>query len=219
MAWPALDLRLYLVVGPTDCRGRPLPEVVAAAVEGGVTLVQLRDKLSPTREVMASAERLLELLRPRGVPLLLNDRADVALAVGADGVHVGQDDLPAEAARHLLGSGAIVGLTADRPDEVDAAQEAPVDYLGSGPIYPTSTKDGVADAWGVDGFRDLRRRSRHPVVAIGGVTAETAAAAVRAGADGVAVVSAICAADDPERAARRLREAVDAGFAARKRSG
>lgn len=205
------DFSLYLVAVPQYCEGRPVEEVVSAAVDGGVTLVQLRDKECTTREYVELALRLKDLLRPHGLPLIINDRVDVALAVEADGVHLGQADMPPALARELMGPEAIVGLSVDSHEQAMEAETLDVDYLGVGPVYSTSTKADTAPEWGPEGLEMLRAESRHVLVGIGGIDAENAADVMRAGADGVAVVSAICGADDPRRAASELRRAVEAG--------
>ncbi len=213
---PTPDLSLYLVVTPQLCRGRPVDWVVAEAVAGGATLVQLRDKEAATAALVATAGRLQELLTAQGVPFLVNDRLDIALAVGAAGVHLGQSDMPALTARRLLGPDAIIGLSAETPDQAVAAGQLDVDYVGVGPVYPTTTKTDTRAPWGADILRDLRPRCTHPLVAIGGIDAGNAVEVVAAGADGIAVVSAICSADDPRRASAELREAVERGRASRR---
>ncbi len=206
---PRFDLSLYLITDPVMTARRGLLDTVAAAVDGGVTLVQLRDKDGPIPELIASGRALQALLAPRGIPLIVNDRADVAQAIGADGLHVGQGDLTPARARAILGPRAIIGLSLT--DESQAATvDAAVDYVGLGPIFPTGTKADAAAALGEARFAAFRKRLSLPVVAIGGLTAANAARAIAAGADGVAVVSAICAAPDPRAAARALRAAVDA---------
>ncbi len=209
-----LDLSLYLVTNRPLCKGRDLEEVVAAAVRGGATMVQLREKSAPTREFVALARGLRALLSPLGVPLIINDRVDVALAAGADGVHIGQKDMEYADVRRIMGAGAVIGLTIDDYDELAAAEALDVDYLGIGPVFPTATKADHAPPWGIDGIAKARPLTRHKFVAIGSVTAASAPALIRAGADGVAVVSALCSADDPERAARELRLAVENGRSA-----
>ncbi|WP_147819655.1 thiamine phosphate synthase [Salidesulfovibrio onnuriiensis] len=209
MARPSVDLSLYLVTDSAMCVQRGLEAVVAEAVEGGVTLVQLREKHAATREFIDLAARLKAVLDGKGVPLLINDRVDVALAVGAAGVHVGQSDMRVRDVRRLLGRDAIVGLTMDTDEQVREAETLDVDYLGLGPIFPTATKEDHSEVLGYDGFIRRRNLSRHPCVAIGSVTEACAADLMRAGADGVAVVSAICRAEDPREAARRLRRAVE----------
>jgi thiamine-phosphate pyrophosphorylase len=208
------DLSLYLVTDPEMTARRGLLETVAAAVEGGVTIVQLRQKDGPARQMVEAGRALKALLASRGIPLIVNDRIDVAHAIGADGVHVGQDDLPPAAAREMLGPHAIIGLSLTAGDQMDTL-DASVDYVGLGPIFPTGTKLDAAPALGETAFAALRRRIPRPVVAIGGITLANAAQAIGAGADGIAVVSAICSAADPCASAQALRAAVDRALAAR----
>lgn len=189
--------------------GRPIEEIVLAAVAGGVTAVQLREKQCSTREFVALARALIHLLTPLGVPLLINDRVDVALAAGADGVHIGQSDMAYRDARALLGPGALIGLSVETPEQAAEAQLYDCDYLGVGPIFSTSTKSDAAAAWGLDRFAALRNTSRHRLVAIGGICASNAAMVLAAGADGIAVVSAICSAADPRAAAAELRRCIE----------
>lgn len=195
---------LCLVTDRGLCGGRPLEEVVLAAVEGGVTSVQLREKDLPTRDFLEEALRLRSLLEGRGVPLIINDRVDVALAAGAQGVHVGQSDLPPEVVRRLLGPSAILGLSVETWEEVERAQDQPVDYLGVSPVFATPTKTDTRGAWGLAGLARIAAFSRHPLVAIGGVNRGNLGAVTRAGAQGIAVVSAICAAPDPRLATEDL---------------
>lgn len=209
---------LYLVTDRGLAGDRPLEEVVLAAVEGGAGVVQLREKELATRAFVESARRLKALLEPRGIPLIVNDRVDVALAAGADGVHLGQEDMAYPDARALLGPDAIIGLSVETPEDVREAEGFDVDYLGVSPIFPTPTKTDTKGAWGLDGLAEVRRMSRHRLVAIGGLNATNAADAIRAGADAVAVVSAICAAADPRRAAEELAAVVDAALADREPS-
>jgi thiamine-phosphate pyrophosphorylase len=209
------DLSVYLVTDRLLSRGRELVDVVLAAVRGGVTLVQLRDKDVPARETLALGRALLERLRPLGVPLIVNDRVDLALAMGADGVHVGQGDLPAEVARRLLGPDALVGLSITGAGDLPTLDPAVVDYAGVGPIFPTGTKADATPALGLEELARLRRLLTVPIVAIGGITVANAAAVIAAGADGVSVVSAICSADNCEVAASTLVRAVREGRASR----
>ena len=204
-----LDPTLYLVTDPELARGRKLTDVVAAAVRGGVTLVQLRDKHAEGRALLETARALKAVLDPHGVPLLVNDRADVAHAAGA-GCHVGQSDLPAAAARAILGPDAILGLSIDALEQARAGDAALVDYVAYGPFAATATKTDAGGPVGTDGLAAARRLTGLPLIAIGGIGAQNVAAAVRAGVDGIAVVSAIMAAADPEAASRALRTAIDA---------
>ncbi|AYQ29357.1 MULTISPECIES: thiamine phosphate synthase [unclassified Polaromonas] len=198
-------LRLYLVTDQTLTRGRPLADVVAAAVQGGVTCVQLREKQLGTREFLAQALILKALLAPQGIPLVINDRIDIALACGADGVHLGQNDLPADEARKLLPPGVFIGWSVESMDDVQQSAALPVDYLGVSPIFSTPTKTDTKDPWGLEGLAVVRAATPLPLVAIGGVHAGNARDVLRAGANGLAVVSAICAAGDPQAAAAALR--------------
>lgn len=194
---------LHLVTDTALCGPRGVPAVVEAAVRGGALVVQLREKSLATRAFVERARALKALLAPLGVALVINDRLDVALACGADGLHVGQDDLSPTDVRRWLPQ-AIVGLSVEHPDQLAAAEREPVDYYGVGPIVATSTKPDAAPALGLEGLRRLRAGTRRPLIAIGGLDAANAAAVLAAGADGLAVVSAICAAADPEQATRTL---------------
>lgn len=208
---------LYLVTDRALSLGRPLEEVVLAAVRGGVGIVQLREKDAPTRLFVEEAQRIKRLLQPYGVPLIINDRVDVALAVEADGVHIGQQDMPYPLARKLLGKRAIIGLSVETVEQVLEAEAYDVDYLGVSPIFPTPTKTDTLGAWGLAGLATVRRLSRHRLVAIGGLNATNAESVIRAGADCIAVVSAICSAPDVEQAAATLRGTIDAALAARQK--
>jgi thiamine-phosphate pyrophosphorylase len=202
------DPTLYLVTDPELTRGRALAEVVAAAIGGGVTLVQLRDKGAEGRAMLEQALMLKAVLDPQGVPLVVNDRADVAHAAGV-GCHVGQTDLPPEAVRAILGPDAIVGVSLNELDQARAVDPALVDYVAYGPFAATATKADAGGPVGADGLAAVRRQTMLPLIAIGGIDARNVAAAVRAGADGIAVVSAIMAAADPQRASQTLRAAID----------
>lgn len=211
MARPGFDLSAYLVTDRRLCGELGLLDVVALAVRGGATLVQLREKRLNFRELVDLGLGLKALLDPLGVPLILNDRVDAALAVGAAGVHLGQTDMPVALARQLLGPDALIGLSLELPEQLTEAEGLDVDYYGVSPIYPTPTKPDTGPGWGLDGLRALRRQTLRPLVGIGGLGPQNAEAVVRAGADGVAVVSAICAAADPEEASRELLAAVRRG--------
>jgi thiamine-phosphate pyrophosphorylase len=203
------DLGLVLVTDRALCFGRALEDVVQAAVRGGVTAVQLREKHYPMAEFISLASRLKSLLGSSGVPLIINDRVDVALASGADGVHLGQRDISVSEARRRLGPDAVIGLSVETMTQALNAESLDVEYLGVSPIFSTPTKPDAGMAWGLEGLRSLRARTRHVLVAIGGIDASNADGVLAAGADGLAVVSAICASTDPEAAARRLRNVVD----------
>lgn len=210
-----LPLPLYLVTDRDLAHGRPLEDVVAAAIRGGVRAVQLREKQISTREFVALAERVKAVAKEAGSLFIINDRVDVALAVGADGVHLGQSDMPPAVARRLLGPEAIIGLSLETLEDLAEAEKQDVDYYGVSPVFLTPTKSELKCAWGLEGLRLLRGNTRRPLVAIGGIHAGNAGDVIAAGADGVAVVSAICAAPDPEAAARALSKAVEEGRAMR----
>lgn len=199
---------LYLVTDRDLSLGRPLEEVVLQAVRGGVSAVQLREKHASTRFFVQEAQRIKDLLAPYNVPLLINDRVDVALAIGADGVHIGQSDMPYPLARQLLGQKAIIGLSVETKEQVQQAEAYEVDYLGVSPIFETSTKTDTVGSWGLAGLAWVRTVSRHPLVAIGGLNAANAASVIRAGADSIAVVSAICSAPEPQAAAEALNKVI-----------
>ena len=197
-------LKLYLVTNRGLSLGRSLEEVVSEAVAGGVTMVQLREKDTSTGEFIRLACKLTDLLRPLGIPLIINDRVDVALAADADGVHIGQSDMPYEIARKLLGPDKIIGLSVENMKDLLRANELDVDYIGISPVYGTPTKTDTAEPFGLEGLRKAVELSVHPTVAIGGMNASTISDVIAAGADGVAVVSAICSADSPRLAANEL---------------
>jgi thiamine-phosphate pyrophosphorylase len=210
MSRRAFDPTLYLVTDAALLAGRDLVATVLAAVRGGVTMVQLRDKEASGRALLEQARALVAALAPLGVPLVVNDRVDIAHAAGAAGAHLGQSDLPAAAARAILGPAALIGLSIEQVEEIDAVDPQVVDHVAASPVFATATKGDIAPPLGLAGVRALRARTRLPIVAIGGIGVENAALVRAAGADGVAVVSAILAAADPRRAAERLREAMRA---------
>lgn len=204
----AEDLRLYLVTDRPLSLGRDLEWIVTEAVRGGVTMVQLREKDCDTREFVELAARLKTALSPLGVPLIINDRIDVALAMDADGVHIGQSDMPYDIARKLLGPDKIIGLSVENMDDIRVANALDVDYVGISPVYSTSTKTDTAAPFGLDGLREAVKLSVHPTVAIGGMNARTAADVMDCGTDGIAVVSAIVSADSPYDASMNLKSIV-----------
>lgn len=205
---PSFDLSLYLVTDPVLTGPRGLMETVRAALRGGVTLVQLRDKEAGDAAMGRQAEALLALLRPLGIPLIVNDRPALARAVGADGVHVGQDDGDPRRVRDVIGDEMILGLSAGTPAEFARSPTGIVDYLGVGPVFATGSKPDHDPPLGIDGLAALMPEAPLRSVAIGGIGLSNAAAVKRTGVEGIAVVSAICAAPDPEAAARALREAI-----------
>ncbi len=203
-------LKLYLVTDRELSLGRSLEEVVSEAVAGGATIVQLREKETSTGEFIELAFRLKEILKPYNIPLIINDRVDVALAVDADGVHIGQSDMPYELARKLLGPHKIIGLSVENMDDLIKANELDVDYVGISPVYGTPTKTDTAEPFGLEGLREAVKLSKHPTVAIGGMNAKTIGDVMATGTNGVAVVSAICSATNIAQATAELKNIVDA---------
>lgn len=208
-----VDLRLYAIVDPAVAGGRTLPEL-AARIAGSATLVQLRDKHGSTRTMVEEARALRAVLKPKAVPLLINDRVDVALAAEAEGVHIGQDDMSVADARRLLGRGAIIGLSVKTPEQAKAAPLDLLDYVAVGGVYGTTSKDNTATPIGTGGLRAIvdvvhARKPDYPICAIAGINAGNAADVIGAGADGVAVISALSLAADPAKAAQDLRGVVD----------
>ena len=197
-------LKLYLVTDRDLSLGRPLEEIVSEAVAGGVTMVQLREKDAATGEFVELGRRLMSLLKPLGVPLIINDRVDVALAVDADGVHIGQSDMSYADARRLLGPEKTIGLSVENFEDLEAANKLDVDYIGISPVYGTPTKTDTAEPFGLEGLRKAVEMSVHPTVAIGGMNVATVGEVIAAGTDGVAVVSAICSAESPRDTAAEL---------------
>lgn len=196
---------LYLVTDRALLQGRDATDVITAAVRGGVTLVQLREKQLDTRTFVQEARALKEALLPYDVPLIINDRVDVALASGADGVHLGQRDMHPADARALLGPGALIGLSLETLHDADELPRLPVDYVAASPVFSTPTKTDTSAPLGLDGLRAIRAATTLPLVAIGGIHAGNARQVLDAGVDGLAVVSALLTAPDPEHAARQLR--------------
>ena len=219
----SVDLRLYAIVDSERSGGHPLGDLAGMVARGGTTMVQLRDKLSDTRPFIEHARAVQAALKPHRVPLLINDRVDVALAVGAEGVHVGQTDMEVRDARRLLGPKAIVGLSLKSIADIEAAPIELLDYVAIGGAYATTSKETKTAPVGLEGFRTrvaaMRARAprapRMPIVAIAGIDATNAHNVIAAGADGVSVISALSLAKDPEGAARELRGVVDAALTKR----
>jgi thiamine-phosphate pyrophosphorylase len=204
----ATDYSLYLVADADYASGRELPDLVDAAVAGGVTVVQLRAKSLTGSAFVELGLAIARRLAGTGVPLLINDRVDIALACGAAGVHLGQEDMPVPLARRLLGPGAVIGVSVNTPDEARRAEREGADYVGAGPAYATATKDTPLAVLGPAGIGLVKRATGIAVVAIGGIGPRNAAEVAAAGADGVAVVSAILGAPDAKRAAEELKAAL-----------
>lgn len=208
----AFDPFLYLVTDRGLAGARGLADIVREAIVGGVTLVQLREKSLLHAEFVAEARALATVCHTHGVPLIVNDDIDVALDAGADGVHLGQSDASPQEARARLGAEAIIGLSIENATQARAAAALDVDYLAASPVFATPTKTDTAPPLGLEGVRAIRRLCDKPLVAIGGINLSNALTVLRAGADGVAVVSALMAATDPCQAARdfaNLRSQLD----------
>ncbi|MCA8866014.1 MULTISPECIES: thiamine phosphate synthase [unclassified Halomonas] len=200
-----LDLSLYLVTDAPLCREHGLEQTVEAAVRGGVTIVQLRDKHASDEQMTAQAKRLKALLAGTGVPLIINDRLQVALESQADGLHVGQSDVAVQEARRVLGEQAIIGLSINTIAQLQATPFELLDYVGIGPVFATQSKQDHAQPIGFGGLAALVKACPLPSVAIGGLKADHAISVQRAGANGLAVISAICGQPDPYQAARAFQ--------------
>lgn len=202
------DLSLYVIADPSVRGKYPLTEVVLRSLEGGATMIQLRDKHQTTRAMIETAKLLLAMAQQFHVPLIINDRVDVALAVNADGVHLGDDDMPIESARQLLGPDTIIGLSAHTIEEAQSAEARGADYLGVGTVFPTGTKTNIKGIIGSEGLKQICSSVAIPCVAIGGINESNAAALKNSGAKGMAVISALLTSVDPQSTAKTLREIV-----------
>ncbi|MGL4325362.1 MAG: thiamine phosphate synthase [Beijerinckiaceae bacterium] len=212
------NILLYGLLDPQIARGRSLADLARQAADGGVTLLQYRDKDATTRDMLRHAEMILRALEKTAVPLLINDRVDVALGAGAHGVHVGRDDMPPEKARALMGPEAIIGATVKNNADLDRLRDAPISYICIGGVFPTNHKNNPDAPVGLSGFSALRDRAKmlwpHRLVgAIAGITADNAGDVIRAGADGVAVIGALFGADDVAAQAHKMRTILDAAAA------
>lgn len=203
---------LYAILDRSVARGRQLPELLEAVLAGGGRLVQLREKEMPLSELLPLTQRLVRRCREVGATLIVNDRADLALAAGAHGLHVGQDDLPAPHARAVLAPGMLLGVSTHDPEQARQAVRDGADYVAVGSIFPTTSKAGF-QLVGPDLIRRVRPDVSVPLVGIGGITADNASAVLAAGADSVAVISALCAAPDPEAATRAFLARIAPGAA------
>jgi thiamine-phosphate pyrophosphorylase len=208
-----MDPTLYVVLDRTAARGRDLDSVLAAVIDGGCRMVQLREKEWPSGRLLPLARRLRERCAAAAVTFIMNDRVDVAVAVEADGVHVGQEDLPARLARALLRAGMLLGVSTHDIEQARAARDDGADYVAVGSMFPTATKPDF-QLVGPALIRKLRGEIRVPLIGIGGITHDNVVDVVRAGADGVAVISAVCAAADPGAATRRFLELIRTARAA-----
>lgn len=206
----SFDLSLYLVLDPELCRTHSMVETTQAAIAGGATIIQLRDKRAGTEGLIRIGRELMDAMRGTGVPLIVNDDIDAAIAIGADGLHVGQDDLPTKTARDRLGPDKIIGLSIEDETVARKVDRSIVDYVGIGPVFATPTKPDHKPAIGFDGLASLVRIAGLPSVAIGGLKRDHVDPVFEAGANGIAVVSAICGQPDPEGATRKISDAIKA---------
>ncbi|MCS7246172.1 MAG: thiamine phosphate synthase [Thermomicrobium sp.] len=202
-------LRLYVITDRGLARGRPESEIAREAIAGGATAIQLRWKTGPLSEALRVGRELRELCRQSNVLFVVNDRVDLALVLEADGVHLGVNDVPVADARQLVGQDMVIGFSPETLEQAIDAEAAGADYLGVGPVFPTRTKLDAGPAVGLGHLERIARAVRIPVVGIGGITVDNAGAVIRAGAVGVAVISAVVGADDVRAAAARLRQVVD----------
>lgn len=208
-----IDWRLVAIIDRAHLGGRDLPEVAEALISGGAGVLQLRDKSGDTRRFFADAALVCEIGGKRGVPVIINDRADVALAAGADGVHVGQEDLPPEIVRNIVGDDKIIGVSVHNTEEFQKMVGGTPSYFGVGAIYPTRVKSHLS-ATGVSLIAELRRKTMRPLIAIGGITVDNLETVIAAGANGVAVISNLLSAPDIEARARKFVAGVSEARAA-----
>ncbi len=203
-----LDLSLYLVTDRNLSLGRPIEYIVEEAVKGGVTVVQLREKNISTVEFYNLACSLKRLLAPYNIPLIINDRLDIALASDADGIHIGQSDMPYEVVRKILGKDKIIGLSVESVEQAREANKLDVDYIGLSPVFSTNTKTDINTPLELKGIKKIASFTRHKTVAIGGINKANTGAIIKNGADGIAVVSAIVSHNNPREAAAVLNEII-----------
>ncbi len=200
---------LYLVTDEKLCQHKSLYNVIIAAVKGGVNIVQLREKNITTQAFVSKAKSIKKILAPWNIPLIINDRVDVALAVQAEGVHVGQQDMPIPEVIKIMPKKAIVGLSVEKKEHVLAANAWPITYLAVSPVFLTNTKSELTHAWGIAGIAAIKSITHHPIIAIGGITLNNVLQVMSTGVQGVAIVSALCRAKDPERVAKNFWEKMD----------
>jgi thiamine-phosphate pyrophosphorylase len=204
-----IDLRLCIITDAGMVSNRSVERVVLGAIEGGASLIQYREKNATMREKYGAASRLCSIVKEQGVPFMVNDHADLAVAVRADGVHLGQDDLPVCAARRILGAGSVIGVSAGSVAEALQAQSDGAEYVSVGPVYPTRTKPDAGPAVSPELVREIVRAVQIPVVVIGGINASNVEAVMALGVSGVAVVSAVMKAEKPAHATREIAEIIE----------
>jgi len=203
-----VDWRLCFIADSEASPTRDILWLIEEAVAGGATIIQLRGKKWTGREFLRIAVKAVELLRSKRIPLIINDRADIALACRAQGVHLGQDDLPVRAARKILGLGRLIGLSVNTPEQARKAENVGADYIGAGPVFRTLSKLDLQPLVGLEGLGRIRAETRLPILAIGGITPANAAEVLAAGADGIAVISAITSSANPRQISTKFIEAI-----------
>jgi len=203
-----IDWRLCFIADSEAARGKDILQLIAQAVEGGVTIVQLRGKKWTSREFLEVGMKAVRLLKPKKIPLIINDEVHIALACEASGVHLGQGDMPLRCARELMGKERIIGISVSSADEALAAEKGGSDYIGVGPVFATLSKKDIGSPLGLAGLREIRQKVKIPILAIGGISVANVADVIASGADGVAVISAIAAATDPKKAATEIIESI-----------
>jgi thiamine-phosphate pyrophosphorylase len=203
-----IDYSLYLVTDRGLSLGRPLIEIVKSAVRGGVTVVQLREKNATTREYIREALEIKSFLNDNNIPLIINDRIDIAMAVEADGIHIGQTDMPFETAKKIVKDSMLIGVSVESIEDAIEADMAGADYISVSPVFQTPTKKDTAPALGLRGIARISALTKKPVIGIGGINQMNCAEVIQSGACGVSIISAVCSAEDPELAARELREII-----------
>jgi len=202
------DWKLCFVADAEAAAGKDILQLIAQAVEGGVTIVQLRGKKWTSREFLEVGMKAVRLLKPKKIPLIINDEVHIALACEASGVHLGQGDMPLRFARELMGKERIIGISVSSAAEALAAEKGGSDYIGVGPVFATLSKKDIGSPLGLAGLREIRQKVKIPILAIGGISVDNVADVIASGADGVAVISAITAATDPKKAATEIIESI-----------
>ena len=202
-------MELYLVTDPELMQGKDFYWSIEQAVLGGVDVVQLREKNCSTREFITKAIELKKILTKYNVPLIINDRIDVAIASGADGIHIGQCDMPYEMVRKIVGNKMIIGLSVESKEQVYEANKLDVDYIAASPVFATDTKTNTLITWGLEGIEWIKSVSNHKLVAIGGVNHDTIKDIIISGADSAAVISAILATDNPQQSSKELKNIIN----------
>ena len=203
-----IDWRLCFIADSEAATGRDILQLIGRAVDGGATIIQLRGKKWTSREFLEVGMKAVRFLHQKKIPLIINDRVDIALACEADGVHLGQDDMPLPYAREILGKSRIIGISVATPSEAEVAEKDGADYVGAGPVFATLSKTDLGPLLGLKGLRRIREEVKIPIMAIGGITALNVADVISAGADGVAVISAIAAAANSKKAAIEIIESI-----------